>query len=343
MEFDADMGGKNIWVGGTGRSGTTLLYKLLRDHQEVFAFKDEMRFVVDSYGLKDLVDNLTYNFSTGRSKEAWLDFKELMLVKLDSRYSSPYAGFQFSHVFGDEYRDIINEFLEGLTRGHYSGNDYQSRVSFFRNFVGMLGFALYRRGLISDGVKKALVEIKNINQPVVKYFPDRQEIIGRSGSLVEKLFQIPMRKSGRAVWCEKTPHNLLCADFLLELVPDSVFVHVYRDPRGVAQSFSKMAWASGDLVIACQMVKDLYMSWFSLRDRIDPKRILEVRLESFSNDPVKSFNEVLTFAGLKNVSQLNHLVSSSRVDYWREDLKDEDVALMNRELAEVIELMGYRI
>lgn len=343
MDFDSGMAGKNIWVGGTGRSGTTLLYKLLRDHDDVFAFKDEMRFIVDSYGLKDLVDNLTHNFSTGRSKEAWLDFKELMLVKLDSRYSSPYAGFQFSSVFGDEYRDIINDFLDGLTRGSYSGNDYQSRVSFVRNFVGMLGFALYRRGLISDRVKKTLVDIKNIEQPVVKCFPDRQEIIDRSGRLVERLFQIPASKSGSAVWCEKTPHNLLCADFLLELIPDSVFVHVYRDPRGVAQSFSKMAWASGDLVIACQMVKDLYMSWFSLRDRIDPKRILEVRLESFSSDPVNSFNEVLSFAGLKSVDQLNHPVSSSRVDYWKDDLKDEEIALMNKELAEVVEIMGYQI
>ena len=49
-----------VFVGGTGRSGTTLIQNILGRHDDIYALEKEMRFLTDPDGLNSLVDNLTH-------------------------------------------------------------------------------------------------------------------------------------------------------------------------------------------------------------------------------------------------------------------------------------------
>ena len=71
--------GEPIFIGGTGRSGTTILKRILGQHPAVFAVPPEARFIVDPDGLITLVDALSTKWSVSMSDKALRRFEDLML------------------------------------------------------------------------------------------------------------------------------------------------------------------------------------------------------------------------------------------------------------------------
>ena len=67
-----------VFIGGTGRSGTTILARMLSLHKDIFTIPFETRFIVDPYGLADLVDALSEKWSLYNGDRALRDFKNLM-------------------------------------------------------------------------------------------------------------------------------------------------------------------------------------------------------------------------------------------------------------------------
>ena len=319
-----------------------MLYRLLRAHPDVHAFQREMRFIVDPGGLFDLVSCLSDSFSTARAREAWRSFQQLVLYTLDSPDKPPYADFRFSELLGVGYPRIVDGYLTRLLWGTYQGHDVQTDTPLARHLAGRLGRGLGRRKLISTGMRNWLVEKQNTEQQVVRYFADREELMNLTGRFVEELLNAPAARQGKKTWCEKTPHNLLFADFLQELVPESLFIHVFRDPRGVAQSFARQTWSSADLRMACRTVRDLYERWFVVRAGLDPDRLIEIRLEDFAEQALEQFNVVLGRAGLSPLAELPEPVSLAKVDYWQHSVSAEALEIMNEELSGVIERMGYQ-
>lgn len=340
---DTDPGQARIWIGGTGRSGTSLLYRLLGGHPVVHAFPTEMRFVIDTGGVFDLVRAVSDDFSSSRATAAWRSFRELMLLQLDTPWASPYRGFRFSEWLGPGYKDIVDRYLEQLLRGRYQGFDYQTNTPFFRHATASLAHRLGNRSPAPKRLQQALKDMDRSEQQAVRYFEDRTDLIRITGEFVDDLFMAQTLEAGKRTWCEKTPHNLLFADFLLELVPHSVFIHVFRDPRGVAQSFVRQTWSSSDLVTSCRTVRDIWMRWFAMQDRVDSARMMEVRLENFAHAPLESLNRVLDFAGLESVPSLSEKVTVHQVDYWKGKLRPEEWKVVNRELGDIAERLGYAV
>lgn len=69
-----------LFVSGTGRSGTWILYKALGCHSAVHTFPREMRFIIDPDGLLNLVDALTIRYHPVGASEALFRFERLMRV-----------------------------------------------------------------------------------------------------------------------------------------------------------------------------------------------------------------------------------------------------------------------
>jgi len=116
---------RQIFIGGTGRSGTTILYRLLKSHKDIFAFDNEMRFIIDYNGLINLVDALSTNYSIVQSREALYYFEELMKKHFVNKYSAPYIGFEFDKMFGEDYYwERLEQFIDELTIGSFYGSDY---------------------------------------------------------------------------------------------------------------------------------------------------------------------------------------------------------------------------
>ena len=67
-----------IFVGGTGRSGTSVLKQLIGTHPAVFAAPNEAKFLVEPDGLIDLVDALSTHWSPWKSERALARFDRFM-------------------------------------------------------------------------------------------------------------------------------------------------------------------------------------------------------------------------------------------------------------------------
>jgi len=57
------MSERQIFIGGTGRSGTTVMAEVLGTHPQIHTYMRELRFVTDPDGLATLCNALTGNFS----------------------------------------------------------------------------------------------------------------------------------------------------------------------------------------------------------------------------------------------------------------------------------------
>lgn len=339
---------KQIFIGGTGRSGTSILYKLLNSHEDIFAFPKEMRFIIDYNGLINVVDALTTNYSSVQSRESLYHFEELMRKYFTDKHTAPYVGFEFDKMFGEDfYWKRLNQFVNELVVGSFSGSDYSvfgnciyNKFSWFirrieRYYVAYYAKVLHRKRGRSLWPQR---EMKN-----VKYFADRSELCRKVECFVDDLFMNVTKKENKSIWCEKTPLNILHLDFLYEVFPDSHFIHIKRDPRGVIQSMQNHFWADPDTAGICIAMKQIYRRWFALREQIDFNKYnyLEIKIEDLADDCENKKEEIVRYLDVDNSFINPPKVNIDKVDYWKKKMSSEDIQIVNKILGTEIEMMGY--
>jgi Sulfotransferase family len=162
------------------------------------------------------------------------------------------------------------------------------------------------------------------------------------------------------------------ARLLAAVFPEAKFVHVFRDGRGVASSYVQVRWWQGYSGVpgwtfghlsdeerreweatGCSWTHLAALEWKRLmdafevaREEIGLERWLDVRYEDLVARPVDQTTAVLRFAGLDRWNGLeSHLewlrVSGGRTDAYREELRPEDVAMLDAVLAPTLERWGY--
>lgn len=162
------------------------------------------------------------------------------------------------------------------------------------------------------------------------------------------------------------------ARLLATVFPEAKFVHVVRDGRSVANSYVQVrwwqgyrgvpGWTFGDLseeehrdwaathhswtYLAGLEWKRLMAAFEAARDEIGPERWLDVRYESLVAQPVEELTAVLRFVELDRWAGLERRVTALRVsegrtDAYRDELRAEDVALLEGVLASTLERWGY--
>ncbi len=230
-----------IFVGGTGRSGTTILKRVLSCHSKVVSLRDELSVIVHPDGALDLVNTLSERWSPYTADIAIRRFRDLMLANAGAKSrvsiylhkaikvffrklgASPprYMGASLSYSFGDNnYRQYLEQLLSELcyhaTRGSWAGSPGLEIVS-----------KIYESG----PYKK-----QDIARRVANFFNDLYKIVAIEGE---------------NYWLDDTPSNILRANELLEVFPKLRMLHMYRDPRDVLSSYRRFSWGGdNDLSIA---------------------------------------------------------------------------------------------
>lgn len=236
-----------IFVGGTGRSGTTQIAEIVGQHPAVWHVPTESRFLVDPGGLEDLVRSLSTAYTPFHGCEGLERFTTMITRDVAGR-PSPGA---LSHVdlpaiFGATfYADWCRRFLAALT--WYA---FDERTT--RRVVG-------------------------------RYFPDRAELVAVCRAYVDELFGAGAAAHGKRHWCEKTPNNMLATDFLWELFPEARFIHIARHPVQVAASHLSMEWAPDDIETVCDWLEPMYQRWLAGSAAGDD-RCVDLRLEDLAAD-----------------------------------------------------------
>jgi hypothetical protein len=163
--------------------------------------------------------------------------------------------------------------------------------------------------------------------------------------------------------------------FLNEIFEDAKFIHIVRDGRAVASSllhinswqwrgwYGPYSWRYGPLSPEDQAAwESSHRSFVALagiqwkihtraieaaRQALDPKRFLEVRYESFCEQPLETCRRVLQFAELRPSAAFERHVRTTPIkdmsNRWRADLSAEQQVLLTDLLREDLQRYGYDV
>jgi len=177
---------------------------------------------------------------------------------------------------------------------------------------------------------------------IPRYFSDRGELLEILRRAVDAMFGGAAADAGKPTWCEKTPFNLLCMDFLWELVPEATIVHVKRHPVAVVASHVDQPWAPPTVDGTLAWLKPVYDRWLAWKATadLDTKRYVEIRAEDLAADWPAQRKALFESVGVDDFATTSTFRSRSLDD--RNDQFDSDTrALIERALADVIPTMGY--
>lgn len=337
-----------IFIGGTGRSGTTILYRALGCHENIYALPKEMRFITEPDGVMNLVDALTTRYSINQSREALFKFERLMGEYMCDPQSPVYPNYDLPEWIGKEfYYGRLNQFCEELVDFKFRGISAPLRPE--QGTVANTDWKKQIKGLTKMR-RNPKGEIPQFNFPhrdiqVVKYFNNRQEMLDKAANFVDDLFMNVAQQHNKQTWCEKTPTNLQSIDFLWELFPTAVFIHMIRDPRGVLESMRKVRWAPDDTKQLCLFLKHIYDRWFEVKKNVDVGRyrFLEIKLEHFTAYPLATLEKIAEFCELPNAYHELPEISKDKVNGWQSRMSQEDLHIVNDLLGEYIVALGYTI
>jgi hypothetical protein len=330
-----------IFIGGVGRSGTTILRHLLDQHPRIYSIPLETRFIVDADGVYDLYRNLTRDYSPVRGREALFRFDRMMRHYMAAPTSTPYAGYDLPALCGAElYWRELDRLVHDLTSSEFESVDHSVNQAPEPRLVAW-----------ARKLDRAQRRLRGLTRPVpmaegprrrlryARYFADPAQLLARLGDYVDSLFASAARRNGKDVWCEKTPHNLMHAPFLLEMLPHAIFVHIVRDPRAVAGSLLKQPWATNSAEDCCRSLVGYHTRWRQLRT--DPimtdDRCIELRFEDLAADPTAALAPLFAACGLPETLDDIQGVRPEHTKDWRVTLSPADVQLIETQLGPLMD------
>ena len=278
------------------------------------------------------------------ASEALTDFIEFAQCELDSPLESPYFDQPLGRRLGSEhYRATVEAFAREMQLG-----SYHHAVDTVVESPGITGARNLAR--VCTGIRRNWRHPRRFTRPwhkpysrrdrmfVVKYL-GREEVVARAANFVDDLFSDAMHRSSKRIWCEKTPHNFLHFRQLDELFPDAVHVHMKRDPRAVAWSYSKEPWAPRDLRMAAELNLQIYKAWLDRDFR--PQSYLEVRLEDLASDPQATLEPVAEALGIAADFAGAQMLDPESVNNWQDEMGVAERELVEEILGDAITEMGY--
>lgn len=301
-----------IFVAGTGRSGTSQLADILGEHPRIHRIPIETRFIVDPGGLRDLADALTIRYDPYAGEDALRRLSDLLTVRLPARYD---------HDRGHTVPEAIGE-------RHYWG-------ALGRLWPQLVAYTF-------DESAPTAGPFANHRRAIPRYFADRRELLGILRRALDTMFGGAAADAGKPAWCEKTPFNLLCMDFLWELVPEATIVHIKRHPIAVVASHVEQPWAPPTVDGALAWLKPIYDRWLAWKATagLPDRRYVEVKAEDLAADWPGQRRALFEQLGVDDFATRSTF-RSHRLEHRDDQFDAGTRELVERTLAGIIPAMGY--
>lgn len=331
-------------IGGSGRSGTTILKRILAAHPEVATLPTESRFLVDPDGIVDFHISM---------EAAWSPFGfDVRLRRLERLLRdlgrTRWVGGLVNSAQGGQAHDGGQSEPEAKHRPSALGrlfaqSELRAVVSSALPRYWSVDLERYcpgYRALVDELVERlsdSRFDGRWMGTPAFQ----RSTIVYGSPHVAEPLRWFCRSLFGRICeqqhathFVEDTPFNLVVFDRVLALLPDAKLIHIYRDPRDVVASYMGRRWSPSEPIAAARYYLAVMRRWDDIRSMLPAKTLMEVSLETLVREPEPVLGGLCDFLDLEwRPSMLNVDLSRSHAGRWRRDIPAAALPEVERLLA----------
>jgi hypothetical protein len=326
------MAERQIFIVGTGRSGTTILRKILGNHSRVHAFSKELRFITDANGLIDLAQVLTQNWNPFNASEAIVEFRELML---DYLWKQRAHQFVLSALYKEVLKGAARKY-RFLTLQNTIPNDHcETVLDAFVNEITLEKASGSWYGSKSYQLNPTLYVTRRMEMEVL--YP----IMGR---FVDDLLSYPLSGTKKTCWCDDTPINILNAHHIAGMLDGARLIHVYRDPRDVVASYAapEQNWAPDDPVLSAHWVAQIMTEWREKKKSVAPEQYIEIKYEDLVANQRQHMDSLADFIGVDFEEALLDIELVERsVGRYETDISPDDLSEVTRIVGPILDEYGY--
>ena len=323
----------NCLIGGSGRSGSTILKKILKQHPEIFSLPYELQLTVCPDGLIDFYCSVVSCWSPqlfdskirrlksvlksiGNKGNPMVNLIDRVLkssgisknfnMKMVPRYN------EYSLIkYCVNYQNLVDNFIDELTDFKYSG--------------WFIGHNTFHRELIHFSGNQT-------NQELVKII--RKFYTG----VIENM----MSKHDEKWYVDDTPWNLLFFDKFHQIFPNSKLIHIYRDPRDVVASYINKNWSPSSPIQAMKYYKSCMQYWWRIREKLNKDSYLEVNFESLISGTERTLKYICAFLDIEwNNDLLDIDLSKGNIGRWKHDFDHENRKILCNYLKNELDQLGY--
>jgi hypothetical protein len=263
-----------VFVGGTGRSGTTVMGDLLGSHKyNRTSVPIEIKFLANKSGLLHLVfgrdksdqkENVSLLNVTGRIRKRRR--AKQALVKIEA---------EFLDRMWNDWWDIDAPPPHG--RGLHSGISKQRLQE-----------------LLDRLIKDLRINRVWAGRRFMRDFISSQEDHGN-----------------QKYWVETTPLNVAQARRIKKLFPNALFINMVRDPRDVIASLLTKNWGPTTPLEGLEWIEKRLIDGHNALHQIPSKQKITIALEDLAiHNREKTYQSILTFLGLPDNSAMRHFFES---------------------------------
>lgn len=285
-----------VFVGGTGRCGTTIVGQLLdRSASIALTRPPELHFLTDEDGL--------------------------IAVTTTPRRQPP-----------ELYRKVRKRAFRAL--GQLESDRYLalSRQTPDR-FACLLQARWYdrvgQRGNICGLVEE--VDRADIARAASEFGPAyRRDRVHAARSLMSQIVDPMARHRGKDCWVDTTPPNVSNSVGLFQIYPRLRLINVIRDGRDVAASMTHRPWAPNDVLEAMHRWHDVMLQGHNALTQLPDDQVLTIQMEDLvARDRDATFEQIVTFLELDDVGPMREWfdreldAGRGRVGRWRSGLSED--------------------
>lgn len=317
-----------VFVGGTGRSGTSLMGDLVGSHPLFHLPGHENKLIVERAGLRDLIRDLSgipdlmrchfaiLHFYVRAQKMRNFAFREAALNQqvqshVNARGSSFEQAFEYVQRQNPQANGSIHAIGQGFGVAHYE--------KCVNELVKKLAVHIDQNGIIdTDGLLKPFF--------VTRKF-DRAELLDIARDFLCDLYGA----KSQLRWVDDTPSNSLAVDFLAELFPDMRFINMVRSPADTISSYVKQVWFPSDVKLAEQYICSNLLAAEKLMATLPANMTITVRMEDLVEQPEKTLETLAKFLDVS--SEFNpQLVKRDAANIGRSESDQEIQTAISAEL-----------
>lgn len=249
-----------IFSGGVGRSGTTIVGRILRRHPDLFAGSpNEIKFITETYGLIDLVFGMRNFLPTQMTSTGKL---------------ASFTPFNSSQRF--RFRQFRKRVLTHWWRR--------------TNRLGV------ESGLHRSMKRATMIELLDKLESDLSKDP-----IEAGRNFVFGFVRNHKKFQGHRFWMDTTPPNMMYADHIYKLLPESRFIEMRRHPLDNIASVIREPWGPNDPFVAIPWFKDRIDLATEAKAKIPRNQHLTLWLEDLVlNKRKESYEKLLEVVGISD-------------------------------------------